>query len=230
MYGTGRRSMADDEDFYWRVGTALGILPALIVLVGSWWYCAATYGFLFGFGLGWLPSLIAGGMTFFAVRLLWGPTALLIVLLAIFLVYDLYLFDRSGGANQSVASEGKASPTSWEPLLRKNQSAWIGHYTGDFGGGATGSVDLAPFSKNGENIHIALQSKSCVGRISGSTDFSANPISFGTYDPSHGVLCYVKISKFDGYLEIKEENCSGMHGATCSFDGRVRLGNNRIGH
>jgi len=29
-----------------------------IVFIGSWIYCISTYGYLFGVGLGWLPSLI----------------------------------------------------------------------------------------------------------------------------------------------------------------------------
>lgn len=34
------------------------VITALIPFIGSWIYCIATYGFLFGVGLGWLPSLI----------------------------------------------------------------------------------------------------------------------------------------------------------------------------
>lgn len=29
-----------------------------LVFVGCWIYCIATYGFLLGVGLGWLPSII----------------------------------------------------------------------------------------------------------------------------------------------------------------------------
>jgi hypothetical protein len=28
----------------------------LLTFAAAWFYCAATYGFLFGFGLGWLPA------------------------------------------------------------------------------------------------------------------------------------------------------------------------------
>jgi hypothetical protein len=31
---------------------------ASTVFFGTWAYCAMQYGFLFGFGLGWLPALI----------------------------------------------------------------------------------------------------------------------------------------------------------------------------
>lgn len=30
--------------------------------IGCWIYCAVHYGFLFGVGLGWLPSLIVAGI------------------------------------------------------------------------------------------------------------------------------------------------------------------------
>ena len=31
-----------------------------LVFIASWVYCTFTYGFLLGFGLGWLPSIILG--------------------------------------------------------------------------------------------------------------------------------------------------------------------------
>lgn len=34
-----------------------------VVFIGCWIYCIASYGFLFGLGLGWLPSLIAAYLT-----------------------------------------------------------------------------------------------------------------------------------------------------------------------
>jgi hypothetical protein len=34
----------------------LGIIVALATFVTAWTYCTIHYGFLFGFGLGWLPS------------------------------------------------------------------------------------------------------------------------------------------------------------------------------
>jgi hypothetical protein len=49
-----------------------------LIFVGCWIYCIATYGFLFGVGLGWLPSLIVA----YIASLLW-PAAVLIVVLGI---------------------------------------------------------------------------------------------------------------------------------------------------
>lgn len=44
--------MQDDNGWY-----IIGFqITFLITFVGSWIYCMAEYGFLFGVGLGWLPS------------------------------------------------------------------------------------------------------------------------------------------------------------------------------
>jgi hypothetical protein len=41
-------------------GGLLGIIATLVTFAAAWAYCAIHYGFLFGFGLGWLPaSLLA---------------------------------------------------------------------------------------------------------------------------------------------------------------------------
>jgi len=41
-----------------------------LVFVGAWIYCIATYGFLFGVGLGWLPSAIVAVIAGFTWPLL----------------------------------------------------------------------------------------------------------------------------------------------------------------
>lgn len=52
-------------------------ITAVITFIGSYIYCIATYGFLFGFGLGWIPSImlayIAGLIwPLLALAILWG--------------------------------------------------------------------------------------------------------------------------------------------------------------
>lgn len=69
-----------DDWAYVRIGGALGIIPAFLTFVGSWWYCAATYGFLLGFGLGWLPALLLAGLVELAFMFLWGPALAGVVL------------------------------------------------------------------------------------------------------------------------------------------------------
>lgn len=56
-------------------------ITALIVFIGTWIYCISAYGFLFGVGLGWLPSLIVAAI----VGFLW-PLILLVVALVIMAV------------------------------------------------------------------------------------------------------------------------------------------------
>ena len=52
-----------------------------ILFVGCWIYCIAVYGFLFGVGLGWLPSAIVATL----VSLLW-PLVLIVILIAVVLL------------------------------------------------------------------------------------------------------------------------------------------------
>jgi hypothetical protein len=43
----------------WAVVYFIGFaLTGVLVFIGSWIYCIASYGFLLGFGLGWLPAII----------------------------------------------------------------------------------------------------------------------------------------------------------------------------
>lgn len=75
---------AAETSWYWIIGSILGYITAFLTFVGCWIYCAATYGFLLGFGLGWLPSAIAAVMAGGAVALLWGPIAVGLVMLIYF--------------------------------------------------------------------------------------------------------------------------------------------------
>lgn len=76
-----------DGDDYLKVGKVLGILAAVVTFLGAWGYCAATYGFLFGFGLGWLPAGILAVIVGFAVAFLWGLIAIAVGLLALYLIF-----------------------------------------------------------------------------------------------------------------------------------------------
>jgi hypothetical protein len=69
---------------YFQRGAGYGVWIGLITFVISWIYCIAAYGFLFGVGLGWLPSLIVAAVAYLLTMLLWGPVAL--VLGALFLL------------------------------------------------------------------------------------------------------------------------------------------------
>ena len=54
----GRNAYLDKE----RRASGCGVIVGIVVFVASWIYCMNEYGFLFGFGLGWLPSGILAAM------------------------------------------------------------------------------------------------------------------------------------------------------------------------
>lgn len=56
-----------------------------LVFIGTWIYCIATYGFLFGVGLGWLPAAIVGAL----VAVLWPVIAFVGGCAAIILFFTL---------------------------------------------------------------------------------------------------------------------------------------------
>jgi hypothetical protein len=57
----------------------LAIFASVATFIVAYIYCIATYGFLFGLGLGWLPSAILAGLVGLATVFLWGPALILIV-------------------------------------------------------------------------------------------------------------------------------------------------------
>jgi hypothetical protein len=74
---------------YLETGVVLGWITGLPTFIAAYIYCIATYGFLFGLGLGlgWLPSGIlaasVGGLTVF----LWGPTIVVACVVVVFIVF-----------------------------------------------------------------------------------------------------------------------------------------------
>jgi hypothetical protein len=58
-----------------RVYGVTGIIIGVITFFGCWIYAASEWGFLLGFGLGWIPSFFIGLIAGFI-----GPAILVIVL------------------------------------------------------------------------------------------------------------------------------------------------------
>ncbi len=131
--------MSDGDGLYLRVGVCLGIIPAIAAFLGSWWYCATTYGYLLGFGLGWLPSIILAAIVFFAFMFLWGPIALLIV----FLVYLGYSNDRESSARRSdnIETAATASP----PAAQEEDGPWNNYYREE--AGLEGNINPNPMAR-----------------------------------------------------------------------------------
>lgn len=77
------------KEKYLEIGAGLGGITAVLTFIGAYFYCIETYGFLFGFGLGWLPSGILAVIVFLGTLFLWGPILLLILLFILLLISDI---------------------------------------------------------------------------------------------------------------------------------------------
>lgn len=53
------------------VGHLAGIAAWIAAFFGAWWYCATEYGFLWGFGFGWVPAFILAGISYVIARFAW---------------------------------------------------------------------------------------------------------------------------------------------------------------
>lgn len=58
-------------------GFWLGAVLAGLTFLGAWAYCASEYGFLWGFGFGWMASGIAAAIVYAFFRYLWRMVLLL---------------------------------------------------------------------------------------------------------------------------------------------------------
>lgn len=58
----------DEQD----IGGGLAVWCGGATFVASWIACMQEYGFLFGFGLGWLPSAMLAAVVGVAVNYLWA--------------------------------------------------------------------------------------------------------------------------------------------------------------
>ena len=69
---------------YRRTGEEMAPVVGILAFLASWAYCTFSYGFLFGFGVGVIPSLLIGILTCMATVYLWGP---ILGAAAMFLLY-----------------------------------------------------------------------------------------------------------------------------------------------
>jgi hypothetical protein len=65
---------------YAGLGAVFGITAAAITFFATWIYCALTYGFVLGLGLGWFPAAVCAGVIGWLVAIFWGVALLLLVL------------------------------------------------------------------------------------------------------------------------------------------------------
>ena len=74
-------SVTDDDLAAYRIGF---VITWIVTFIGSWIYCIAAYGFLFGVGLGWLPSAIVATVAAF----LWPLIALCVLVVGGLVYFD----------------------------------------------------------------------------------------------------------------------------------------------
>lgn len=72
---------------YLVIGHGLGAVAGIITFISAYIWCIANYGFLFGLGLGWLPSMILAWIVYGVTILLWGPAILCIAALVVRLAF-----------------------------------------------------------------------------------------------------------------------------------------------
>jgi len=74
---------------YTDLGWIFAALSGPVTLLAVWIYCAVTYGFFLGFGLGWIPALILALLVVVATIFLW-PLAAIAVLYVIYRVFGVH--------------------------------------------------------------------------------------------------------------------------------------------
>jgi hypothetical protein len=74
---------------YTDLGWVCAALTGPATFVAVWIYCAATYGFLIGFFLGWIPAVILALLVAVAMIYLW-PLAAIALLYLIYRVFGVY--------------------------------------------------------------------------------------------------------------------------------------------
>ena len=74
---------------YTDLGWIFAALTGPTALLAVWIYCAVTYGFFLGFGLGWIPALILALLVAVATIFLW-PLAAVAVLYVIYRVFGVH--------------------------------------------------------------------------------------------------------------------------------------------
>ena len=71
---------------YTNLGWIFAALTGPATFLAVWIYCAVTYGFLLGFGLGWIPALVLALLVVVATIFLWP----LVVVAVLYMIYRIF--------------------------------------------------------------------------------------------------------------------------------------------
>ena len=89
---------------YTNLGWIFAALTGPATLLAVWIYCAVTYGFLLGFGLGWIPALVLALLVVVATIFLW-PLAVVAVLNKSTALVDAAIYKAIQGLERAKAEE-----------------------------------------------------------------------------------------------------------------------------
>jgi hypothetical protein len=107
------------DDDYLAIGSWHGLLVGAIVLLGGWIYCACEYGFLLGFGLGWLPSGTLGIIVYFLCMWLW-PLLDILILIVIYLAFanntEHKAEEKTSAPTSAIVEHAPSSPETNNPI------------------------------------------------------------------------------------------------------------------
>jgi hypothetical protein len=82
-----KKSSFDFDALYDGLGSFIGVIAGFATFVASWIYCVGEYGFLWGFGFGWVPSAMLAVVVGWVTRFIWGIGLILLVLGLISLIF-----------------------------------------------------------------------------------------------------------------------------------------------
>ena len=57
--------------FYPQISKGMAGIAGVITFIGAYIYCMSEYGFLLGFGLGWLPSALLAAIVYVVMLVVW---------------------------------------------------------------------------------------------------------------------------------------------------------------
>jgi hypothetical protein len=67
-------------ELYFNIGMVIGLIVGFLTFIVAYMYCIAAYGYQFGLGFGWLPSVILAAAVGWFAMVVWP---LLLVILAV---------------------------------------------------------------------------------------------------------------------------------------------------
>jgi hypothetical protein len=109
-----------------------------------------------------------------------------------------------------------------QSVAGQSGDGWSGNYSGRFDGGR-GTVEISSLGRSSYLVEVSTvgQGTGCSGGASGTGSASGNRMTLAMPDPFSGGQCRITMDRNGGTLAVHEDNCLGLHGAQCNFEGSV---------